>query len=478
MNAQIIRGPVLNPRPDGTVEFWEDGALAADTQGRLTFAGSWAEFAAQGGGDETRITPSDGGLILPPLLDCHTHIPQHPIRGRFTEGIEESPPEGRLLAGLQRNVFPLEARAADTEYASRVVAAFHQDTLAQGVVGGAAYMTVHAGATRAALATLSDFWSVGLVLMNQNCPRTLRTDEDVLERDIHILTADFGRRFIVTDRFAVAVDTPLRRRASDLARRLGLRMQTHLNEQRAEKALVEETLYPGYANYTDVYRQDGLLARDAILAHCIQMTPEEWDMIADAGAPIAHCPTSNTLLGSGTMPLDTVRKRELAYAICTDVGASPTTSLLAEMAQFLTVHAGRSRFSTPQEALWRVTLGPAQILGLDAQLGSFDIGKPLSCVIADCDLPTLSGKTADAVIADGLLAMPSGPLRAPALDRLAAEGLSFGDDLAQLTADVHATASRLEGRIRRVVLDGKTVWQRREPPQALTSPDTSNTRKD
>ncbi len=459
MNAQIVRGPFLNPRPDGTVAFVSDGALMADARGRISFAGSWADLEPQLGHAPVPVTHAIG-LILPPLLDCHTHIPQHPIRGRFTEGIEDAPPEGRLLAGLQRSVFPQEARASDTEYAAGVIEAFRHDTLAQGVVGGAAYMTVHAGATRAALAMLPGFWSVGLVLMNQNCPRSLRTDEDALERDVTSLASDFGRRFLVTDRFAVSTDTPLRRRASALAERLGLRMQTHLNEQRAEKAFVEETLYPGYASYTDVYREDGLLAREAILAHCIHMTPGEWDMAADAGAVVAHCPTSNTLLGSGTMPLDILRAHNIPYAICTDVGASPTTSLLSEMAQFLVVHAGRSRFAAPQEALWHATRGPAQILGLSDRLGSFDVGKPLSYIIADCRPFIGSNTPVDTVIADGLLAMPSVLSSQPALDRLAADGLPYGAALSQIAADVHATASRLEGRIQRVVLDGQTLWER------------------
>lgn len=431
----------------------------ADTRGRLSFVGAWADLEPQLGETPPPVTHS-AGLILPPLLDCHTHIPQHPIRGRFTDGIDDAPPEGRLLAGLQRNVFPCEARAADTEYAAQVIESFHHDTLAQGVVGGAAYMTVHAAATRAALAALPDFWTVGLVLMNQNCPLYLRSDLDALEQDIHHLAADFGRRLIVTDRFAVSVDTPLRRRASALAERLGLRMQTHLNEQRAEKAFVEQSLYPSYDSYTDVYRQDGLLARDAILAHCIQMTEQEWVMAADAGASVAHCPTSNTLLGSGTLPLDRLRAHGLPYALCTDVGASPTTSLLAEMAQFLTVHAGRSRFATPQEALWRATLGPARILGLADRLGSFDVGMPLSYITADCDRVFPPQTPAGTVIADGLLAMPPLVPSPSALERLATVGLSHGADLTQLTADAHATAARLEGRIQRVVLVGRTVWER------------------
>lgn len=464
MTPQIIRGPLLSPRPDGRVEFYADGVLAAEDQGRLTFAGDWAAFVPRLGPDSPPVTTA-GGLLLPPLLDCHTHVPQFPIRGRFAEGIAGNPPEGRLLASLARNVFPEEARSADLAHAAAVAEAFREDTLAHGVVGGAAYMTVHAAAAEAALAALPETWAVGLVLMNQNCPAYLRTDESALADDIAALAAKYGRRLIVTDRFAVAVDTPLCRRAAALAGRYGLRMQTHLNEQRAEKAFVEQTLYPGYASYTDVYRQDGLLTEGAILAHCIQMTPDEWAMTADAGAVVAHCPTSNTLLGSGTMPLGEVFTHRLPFAICTDVGASPTTSLLAEMAQFLTVHAGQARPATPSEALWHATVAPAQILGLESELGPFAPGRPLSYVEAACDPAALVGKTADAVIAEDLLEMPPSiePELADALARLAAAGLPHGPELMAVTADAHRTAARLDRKIRRVVQAGKLVWER---PQA------------
>jgi guanine deaminase len=461
MDPQVIRGPLLSPRSNGTVEFYPDGVLAADENGRLTFAGDWAEFAPRFGPDSPPVTAA-GGLLLPPLLDCHTHIPQFPIRGQFAEGIAGNPPEGRLLAGLARNVFPEEARSADFAYAAAVAQAFREDTLAHGVVGGAAYMTVHAAAAEAALAVLPDTWAVGLVLMNQNCPAYLRTEEEALARDVARLASEYGRRLIVTDRFAVAVDTPLRRRAAALAAQYGLRMQTHLNEQRAEKEFVETVLYPSYASYTDVYRQDGLLTEGAILAHCIQMTPDEWRMTADAGAVVAHCPTSNTLLGSGTMPLGEVFSYRLPFALCTDVGASPTTSLLAEMAQFLTVHAGQERPATPSEALWHATVAPAQILGLENELGAFAPGKPLSYLIAACDPAGLAGKSADAVIAEDLLEMP--PSQEPelfeALTRLAAAGLPHGPALTRVTENVHRTAARLDRKIRRIVQAGKTVWER------------------
>src|SRR5690606_3871111 len=106
-----------------------------------------------------------------------------------------------------------------------------------------------------------------------------------------------------------------------------------------------------------------------ILAHCVHNRPEELAMLRGRGATIAHCPVSNTLLGSGIMPLDAIIEAEIDWCLCTDVGASPTTSLLVEMAQFLVVQRGRSRRATPSAALYRTTLAPAKVLGLDDRMG-------------------------------------------------------------------------------------------------------------
>src|SRR5439155_23822711 len=169
--SQTILGPILIPRADGSVDFLPDGALRCDASGMIDFVGPAKDLPPP---PASSRKPS--GLILPPFLDAHIHIPQHPIRGHFMDGVTENPPEGRLIAGLNRNVFPAEAKCADESIARQVVADFARDTLAQGVVGGAAYMTVHPNATDIALAQLDAFWSVGLVLREMNCPQYLRTD--------------------------------------------------------------------------------------------------------------------------------------------------------------------------------------------------------------------------------------------------------------------------------------------------------------
>ena len=184
----------------------------------------------------------------------------------------------------------------------------------------------------------------------------------------------------MTDRFAVAVDSSLRQRASKLAAKLNLRTQTHLNEQAAEKRFIERELYPDAKSYTDVYLDDGLLDHRCILAHCIHMRDDEWSIARDSDSVVAHCPTSNLLLGSGTMSLEAVKARGLPYAIATDVGASPTVSMLAEMGRFLDVHQGRSTSATPAEALYRSTRAPAEILGIADRVGVLEVGRPMSFI--------------------------------------------------------------------------------------------------
>ncbi len=437
MHEQLIRGPILNPRDDGTVDFIADGALLSDRDGNIQVVGTWEQLSPRVA-THVFMRRSDG-IICPPFLDAHTHIPQHPIRGRFLAGVEPNPQGGRLLAGLNRNVFPAEAKCSDLEHADRVIQVFLQDTLAHGVVGGSAYMTVHYPATLRALEILPDAWSVGLVLMNQNCPEYLRVDDANIERHLTELAERYGRRVVITDRFAVAVNSQLRRRAVKIASRYGLLAQTHLNEQQLEKQLVEKQLYPDANSYAHVYQRDGLLDVPALLAHCIHMTDDELEIVARQKAGVAHCPTSNTLLGSGRMPLDRICEHGIEYAICTDVGASPTTSLLAEVAQFLKVHKGHSRRATPSEALYRTTLAPAKLLGMGSRMGSLDVGKQFSFVEIDRGNEPIPTR-ADEVILRCLL--------------------EYSDHPPDPADDVPVTATRLDNKVLRVTLEGQVIWDR------------------
>jgi hypothetical protein len=81
-------------------------------------------------------------------------------------------------AGAALDMFLAEGRQGDMTWLA--------DTLKNRVVGGCAFMTVHADATMQALSILPGTWFVGMVLMNQNCPQYLRTDGH------RVLTANNG----------------------------------------------------------------------------------------------------------------------------------------------------------------------------------------------------------------------------------------------------------------------------------------------
>jgi hypothetical protein len=168
------------------------------------------------------------------------------------------------------------------------------------------------------------------------------------------------------------------------------------------------------------------------------------------------------------MPLDAIADRGIPYAICTDVGASPTMSMLAEIAQYLKVQAGRSKRATPSEALYRATLAPAEILGLTEWVGTLEVGRRMSLIEIEPlgELP--ENCTADEAILTGLLGMTGEDLNNPdrrlAFDALQKVELDAGPQYDLLDHDLRATAARLENRVIAVTLDGWQAWRR--APQA------------
>jgi guanine deaminase len=294
---------------------------------------------------------------------------------------------------LNKNVFPAEARCADETYANQVAIDFARDALAQGVVGGAAYASIHMVATHLALSEAVSALARRPGPDGDELPGILRLDLQQAERDMRYIAESFGERTIVTDRFAVAVGSEMRRMASKLAERFGLRTQTHLNEQLREKAYVEKYLYPKAGSYTEVYLNDGLLepragdgspaglgSAGAILAHCIHNTTTNSRSSRASALPsriVRPATRSSAPASCRSTPSPTAASLRDLHG---SSARSPTMSMLAEMAQYLKVHAGRSKRATPSEALYRATLAPAEILGLTEWLGTFEVGRRMSFI--------------------------------------------------------------------------------------------------
>lgn len=103
---------------------------------------------------------------------------------------------------------------------------------------------------------------------------------------------------IITPRFALSCSESLLTDLGKLAASLPhISIQTHISENRKE---VNDTLEQfGGASYAAIYDRFGLLRNNTILGHGVWLTEEEMELIAERGAGVAHCPTSNFYLSSG-----------------------------------------------------------------------------------------------------------------------------------------------------------------------------------
>jgi guanine deaminase len=201
---------------------------------------------------------------------------------------------------------------------------------------------------------------------------------------------DDGRlMYAFTPRFAVSCSAAMLRSSAQAAAEAGAYWQTHLSEDRAEIAEVRR-LFPDAIDYTDVYDRAGGLTTSAILAHAIHLSDREVDRLAESGAAIAHCPSSNLFLASGAMPLARYLARGIRLGLGSDLGAGPDVPLFSVMrAGAYTQNALRAVGLSdapalrPADWLRLGTLGGAEALGLQDRIGSVEVGKEADLIVVD-----------------------------------------------------------------------------------------------
>jgi cytosine/adenosine deaminase-related metal-dependent hydrolase len=174
-----------------------------------------------------------------------------------------------------------------------------------------------------------------------------------------------------------SVTRELMQESAQLARRLGLRLHTHLAETVEEDEYCLE-LYG--CSPVDYLEQLGWVAGDVWCAHCVHLGAADVSAFGRAGLGIAHCPTSNLRLGAGVAPIRELVDAGAPVGLGVDGSASNERSdLLFEVKQALLVARGRGgpQAMTVREALRLGTRGGAAVLGRD------DIGRLAPSTRAD-----------------------------------------------------------------------------------------------
>jgi guanine deaminase len=177
----------------------------------------------------------------------------------------------------------------------------------------------------------------------------------------------------------------------------GVYFHTHLSENDRPgdgEVTAVRTTYQ-VADYLDTY--DGrflpgsavggrsFLGRRSILAHAVHCSDRELARLAATGSSIAHCPTSQQFLGSGTMPWRRTTAAGVRVAAGTDIGAGDAWLIPRVLNDAYKVHLSEPGADSialhPAELLYTGTLAGAQALDLDARIGNFDVGKDADVVL-------------------------------------------------------------------------------------------------
>jgi len=379
--ADIINDGDSSPGLSGPhLSIIEDGGLLI-TNGRIVARGEF--MAVRAAGPDVPVTDWRGGYVLPGFVDTHVHLPQMPVLGRLGWS---------LLEWLEKAALPEEARMANVAHALAEATRF-VDALTSHGTTTASVFGAHFAPAVASLFEVAHRAGIrvatGLVVSDRHLRDDLHVSPDDAYRDSTALIRQFHERgrllYSVTPRFALSTtEAMLEVCQTLLTEHPRVRLQTHVNEQRAE---IEEVarLFPWAPDYVSVYERHGLTGPRSIMAHDVHVTTSELEQLAASGTSVAHCPASNAALGSGIFPLRRHRDAGVHVALGTDVGGGTGFGVMKEALQAYLMQrvAAEAVVLTPADLLYLSTLAGAEALGLDNEIGNFEPGKAADFVYLD-----------------------------------------------------------------------------------------------
>ncbi len=137
----------------------------------------------------------------------------------------------------------------------------------------------------------------------------------------------------------------------------------------------------------------GMLDPATLLIHVIRTEDGDMDILRRTGAAVVHCPKSNAKLGHGVAKVVEMYDLGVRMSLGTDsVASNNVVDMFEEMREAIFMQRARtSRFDAMDayRAFRMATLGGAECLGLDSELGSLEIGKRADFAVVDLKDPAL-----------------------------------------------------------------------------------------
>lgn len=337
--------------------------------------------------DQTADVVIDAGgcAVIPGFVQTHIHLCQTLFRGAADDLA--------LIDWLKKRVWPMEA--AHTEAS---IAASARLGIAELIKGGTTCAltmeTVNHTAQVFEVVEETGFRAtVGKCMMDKGAevPKPLQEETArSIEESVALLEkwhgqADGRIRYCFAPRFAISCTRELLERVGELARERGVMIHTHASENRTECAMVEQESGMRNINYL---QSVGVAGRHVALAHCVHLSNEEIRILKSTGTNVAHCPSSNLKLGSGIAPITKLLEEGISVSLGADGAAcNNRLDMFTEMrtAALLQKALHGPEVLAAGRVLRMATIDGARALGLDAEIGSLELGKRADVAVVNLD---------------------------------------------------------------------------------------------
>jgi 5-methylthioadenosine/S-adenosylhomocysteine deaminase len=351
---------------DGTGRVLSPGSIAVD--GSLIVAVDTPEAIAARFRGRERIDAS-GQIVLPGLINTHTHAPMVLYRGLADDLA--------LMDWLEKYIFPAEAKTVSPDFVRIGTRLAALEMIRSGTTLYAdMYYFEEAIASETKAAGLRGILGQTIIQFPVADAKTPALGLERAEAFIQQFRNDPLITPAVAPHSMYTLDQATLLASRDLAVKYGVPLLIHLAETEDEVKIALERYKRRPAAYLDAI---AFWAPVTLAAHGVWVSPEEVTMLAARGVGVSHNPESNMKLASGAAPVPALLKAGAKLGLGTDGAASNNDLDMFEamrQAAFLHKLVTRDpRVVSARDALAMATIGGARALGLDQRLGSIEAGK-------------------------------------------------------------------------------------------------------
>jgi 5-methylthioadenosine/S-adenosylhomocysteine deaminase len=332
-----------------------------------------------------QVIDAAGGIIMPGLVNTHTHVPMSLFRG-----LADDLP---LTEWLNDHIFKAETQWLNPEsvYAGTLLACgemllsgtttFCDGYFFEDAVAGA----VMESGMRAVLAQgIIDFPAPGVPDPRENVTKAAQFIEAWQGRSPLITPGLFCH-----SPYTCSEETL--RKARKVADERDVLFQIHVAETKNELQEIEERYGATPVQYLD---RIGVLTGRTLVVHAIWVNEQDISCMAENGVGISVATESQMKLASGVAPIPEFINKDLSVGIGTDGCASNNNlDMFQEMDTTAKIHKVKRLDPTVMEARQVLTLATrsgAEAIGLGEETGSLEVGKRADLIIVDTNKPHLT----------------------------------------------------------------------------------------